>query len=127
WASHKSARVRAVTAGALQAGSPERALIEALAEDPAREVREAVLNGIRYSPDLEEWRIDSALRAAREENLGGVQLVLSVLEMGAERAGTRLELSTSHVQRMCEIVLASAREARLHNEYELSSIFAHLK
>jgi hypothetical protein len=125
-ASHSSPRVRALTARALQAASRERGLVEDLAADPDAEVRDAVLDGLRYSGALEEWRIDTALRATRDQNIAGVHLVLNLLERAAQDTGTKLTLTESQVERMCQITVASAADAHLQNAHELVSVFALL-
>lgn len=53
WASHESARIRALTASALPGSPNERSLLECLADDDEPFVRQGVLNGVRYSPLLE--------------------------------------------------------------------------
>jgi hypothetical protein len=126
WAAHASPEVRALVAMAVPGSPGERPLLEGLAADMNDAVRDAVLGSIRYAPDLEEWRIDTALRASRSDDTSGVHLVLSLLDRASSGDGSEVFLTPHQVQRIREIVLATAAEKRLHNAYELSSIFAQL-
>ncbi len=126
WATHASPEVRAMVAMAMPGIPGERPLLERLAVDAEAGVRDAVLGSIRYAPDLEEWRIDTALRAARSDDTSGVHLVLSLLDRAADSSGAEVSLTPNQVERVKEIVLATAAEKRLHNAHELSSIFAQL-
>lgn len=127
WAAHDSPQVRALTARALPGAPGERAMLQCLAVDEHPLVREAVLTGIRYSPLLEEWRIDVALRAAQDNDTTAVDLILTLLERGADEPGTALSLSTNQIDRMCEIVLATAVEDRIDSMYELSRVISELE
>jgi hypothetical protein len=126
WASHKSARIRALTASALPGSPSERVLLERLADDTDPLVRQGVLNGIRYSPLLEGWRIDVALRAAQDNDMTAVELVLTLLERAADESDNTLTLGSTQVDRMCQIVLATAAEERIESTYELSRIISQL-
>jgi hypothetical protein len=126
WASHGSARIRALTASALTGSSNERSLLERLAGDDDPLVRQGVLSGIRYSPLLEGWRIDIALCAAQDNDMAAVELVLTLAERAADESGTALALSSTQVDRMCEIVLATAADERIESTYELSRIISQL-
>ncbi len=108
-------------------GAPgERELLERLATDPDTTVRDAVVASTRYASDLEEWRIDAALRAARSEDMSGVHLVLALIDRMGEDGRSDLALTSSQVERTREIVLATAAQNQLHSAYELSSIFSQL-
>jgi hypothetical protein len=126
WAAHASPEIRALAAMAIPGIPGERPLLEHLAEDAEMTVRDAVLGSIRYAPDLEEWRIDTALRAARSDDTSGVHLVLSLLDRAADSSEAKVLLTPNQIERVSEIVLATAAEKQLHNAYELASIFAQL-
>jgi transposase-like protein len=126
WAAHASPEIRALVAMALPGIPGERPLLERLAKDPEPLVRDAVLGSVRYAPDLEAWRIDTALRAARSDDISGVHLVLSLLDRAADSSGATVSLTPNQIERVTEIVLATAAHKQLHNAHELSSIFAQL-
>jgi transposase-like protein len=126
WAEHESPEIRALVAMAIPGILGERQLLERLAEDADATVRDAVLGSIRYAPDLEEWRIDTALRAARSNDTSGVHLVLTLLDRAAYGDGTKVALTRLQSERVAEIVLATAAEKQLHNAHELTSIFGQL-
>lgn len=126
WAAHASPEIRALAAMAIPGIPGERPLLERLAGDAEMTVRDAVLGSIRYAPDLEEWRIDTALRAARSDDTSGVHLVLSLLDRAADSSEAKVLLTPNQIERVSAIVLATAAEKQLHNAYELASIFAQL-
>jgi hypothetical protein len=123
WASHGSARIRALTASALPGSPNERRLLGRLAGDDDPLVRQGVLGGIRYSPLLEGWRIDIALCAAQGNDMAAVELVLTLVERAVDESDTALALSSTQVDRMSEIVLATAAD---ESTYELSRIISQL-
>ncbi len=126
WAAHPRAGVRALVAMAVPGTPGERPLLERLAEDDEVTVRDAVLTSVRYAPQLEEWRIDTALRAARSEDTSGLHLVLSLLDRGDGVSDRRVPLTAKQVAGAREIALATAAQQELHNAYELSSSFEQL-
>ncbi len=118
WAAHPAPEIRALVAMALPGAPGERELLERLATDPDTTVRDAVVASTRYASDLEEWRIDAALRAARSEDMSGVHLVLALIDRMGEDGRSDLALTSSQVERTREIVLATAAQNQLHSAYE---------
>jgi hypothetical protein len=55
-----------------------------------------------------------------------VELVLTLLKRTADESDNALALSSTQVDRMCEIVLATAAEERIESTYELSRIISQL-
>jgi hypothetical protein len=126
WTEHPSPEVRSLAAGALPGVPGNRPHLERLAADDSPLVRAAVLDGMRWAPTLDSWRIDVALQAAQDGDTTAVDFVLALLERTTDDGRLAAPLSTQQLARISQLVLASATSQRVENDYELTHIFSRL-